>query len=81
MNKSEKQAYDYILSLEYKQQDIKYSHYLNPDFVTSDSKGWECKTVKNGKVVFTDNQLMMSPDVQILIFLSKLTNKQINYKY
>ncbi len=67
-NPSELVAYNYLLSLGYKPEDIIFRNQISPDFLTIDGLQWECK-LKNiwGKITFTNNQHEMHLSTRVLI--------------
>ena len=68
MKHSEIIAYNYLLSIGYRADDIKFRSHISPDFITSDGMAWECKSKdKKGKIRFSLLQHCMHPDTQILI--------------
>ena len=70
MNKTEEKGLRWLLT-QYPAGDIRYQHRHSPDFVTSDGKGWEVKLLREGTIVFSEDQLEAAsrpPDCLVLVF-------------
>jgi len=56
MDKTEKKAYDWLMTKGYTPKDIIFQKRKNPDFLTSDGKGFEAKRLRQRTLWFTSNQ-------------------------
>lgn len=71
MNKTEKIAYKYLLSLGYVGSDIRFHSNISPDFVTRDGKRWEVKKGSDKrKAIFTSAQLLFMDFNTTIIFVA-----------
>ena len=71
MNKTERLAYEWLLTQGYDSSGIIFRHRASPDFLTSDSIGWEVKLVRGSVVVFTATQvaaMAAHPGVKLLLW-------------
>ncbi len=74
MHKSETKGYSWLLKQGYSEEDIVYQKRKNPDFLTSDGKGFEVKRLYAKTVWFTRNQfeeIKNMKDVTLLVFANE----------